>query len=325
MKTLYGYRNLKNKLRDPIVAIGIFDGIHVGHKRVIKKVLSPRDSARDRVVMTFSPHPENVLRPRKTPPRIMSLEHRLLIFRKMGLDAAIILRFSRHFASMSPEDFVRLVLIGGIGTRTVYVGHDFHFGRGKSGNIRRFRELGKKYGVEVRTVPPVKHRGRPVSSTWLRNLIKAGNIKRAEILLRRPVSVLGTVVSGDKRGKVLGVPTANVDPHQEVMPPPGVYAVKIDIDGRLCDGVLNIGFRPTFYGRRLKKRREPHIEAHVLGFDGDLYGRALEIFFITKLRRERKFKSEERLKKQIEKDIAAARKLLDNEKVLKKIKKYKYL
>ncbi|MFC1549206.1 bifunctional riboflavin kinase/FMN adenylyltransferase [Candidatus Omnitrophota bacterium] len=267
MKVLYGYRDLDKKLKDPIIAIGIFDGIHIGHKRVIKKVLSSREPGRDKVIVTFDPHPQTVLRPDKVPPRIMSLGHRLFIFEKMGLDAVIVIRFTDFIAMMPPEEFIKRV-IRGIGCRKVYVGENFHFGRGKSGNIGDLREIGKRYGIDVRTVPPVKLGRKAASSTWLRKLIRSGNIERAEKILRRPVSVLGTVVKGDARGKTMGRPTANIDPHQEVIPPPGVYAVKADISGKLYDGVLNIGFKPTFYGGRLKKRKEPHIEAHIIDYTG---------------------------------------------------------
>jgi riboflavin kinase/FMN adenylyltransferase len=324
MKILYGYRNLSSKLRDPIVAIGIFDGIHIGHKRVIKKVLSLREPGRDKVVVTFDPHPRTILEPQKKSPRIMSLEHRLYIFRKMGLDAAVVIQFTDFIASMTPEEFIKRVLKG-IGTNKVYVGSNFHFGRGKSGNIETFVKIGRNCGIDVKAVRTIKKRGKVVSSTWLRKLISAGNIKKAEVLLRRPVSVLGTVVGGDRRGKTLGVPTANIDPHQEVIPPPGVYAVKVDIGGQLFDGILNIGFKPTFYGRRLKRRKEPRIEVHIMGFEGNLYEQSIEIFFIKRLRREKKFKNEEMLRKQIEKDAGHAKEILASKKVLCKIKRYKYI
>ncbi|MFH1552396.1 MAG: bifunctional riboflavin kinase/FAD synthetase [Candidatus Omnitrophota bacterium] len=322
MKVLYGYRDLDEKLEDPIVAIGVFDGIHIGHKRVIKKVLNSRERGRDRAVVTFDPHPQTVLHPGKTPSRIMSLEHRLFIFEKMGLDATIVIRFTDFIAMMPPEEFVRRVLRG-IGARKVYVGDNFHFGRGKSGNIETFIQIGKDCGIDVRTVRPVTEKGKVVSSTWLRKLIMAGDIKKAQQLLSRPVSVLGTVVTGERRGGAFGVPTANIDPHHEVIPPPGVYAAKVDIDGKLFNGVLNIGFKPTFYGKRLKRRKEPHIEVHVIGFKGDLYGKSIEIFFVKRLRRERKFKSVDMLKSQIARDVVRAKKVLTAKDIVLKIKRYK--
>lgn len=324
MKVLHGYRDLGKNLKDPIVAIGIFDGIHIGHKRVIKKVLNSRDGGRDKVVMTFDPHPLTVLNPSKKPPRIMSLEHRLFIFEKMGIDAVVVLRFTDFLAMMPPEEFVNKV-IKGMGTRRIYVGGNFHFGRAQSGNINTLKEICKKYDIDVRIVPSIKQRGRTVSSTWLRQLIKKGNIKRAEILLRRPVSVYGHVVKGDERGKRLGIPTANIDPHHEVIPPPGVYAVKVDLEGSLYNGVLNIGFKPTYYGSKLKKRKEPYIEVHILNYSGDIYGHTMEIFFIKKLRREKKFKNDELLVRQIKGDIDKAERLLTSKRIIHRIRKYKNL
>jgi riboflavin kinase / FMN adenylyltransferase len=324
MKIFQGYRNI-SELRDPVAAIGIFDGMHIGHKRVVNRVLRAHGAGRDRVVVTFDPHPRNVLNPKKTLQRIMSLEHRLHILRKMGVDAAIVVHFSEHIARMSPEDFVRKIIVGGIGARTVYVGDNFHFGKQKRGSIKTFREIGKLCGVDVHSVRPIRKNNRIISSTWVRRLVSAGKLAEAEALLRRPVSVLGTVVGGDERGRTLGFPTANIDPHHEVIPPPGVYAVKLDINERIYDGVLNIGFKPTFYGRKLKKRKEPQIEVHVFDFKGNLYGLAPEIFFIEKLRSEKKFRSEEALKNQIQADEENARKFLSSPRISRKIKRYKYI
>ncbi|MFH1305635.1 MAG: riboflavin biosynthesis protein RibF [Candidatus Omnitrophota bacterium] len=322
MKILYGYRDLQKELRDPIVAIGVFDGIHIGHMRVINRVLSFRSPARDRAIVTFDPHPQEVLCSGRRPPRIMSLEHRLSIFEKMKLDAVIILRFTPFIAQMSPEEFVKRVL-GGIGTRTVYVGNNFYFGRGRRGNVNVFRKIGRAHGIDIKTVQPVKKKGKIVSSTWLRGLISKGKIDRARELLRRPVSVLGTVVRGDRRGSGFGVPTANIDPHHEVVPPPGVYAVKVDTGTGLFDGVLNIGFRPTFYGRKLRKRKEPWIEVHIINFRGNIYGHLLEIFFIKRLRREKKFRNEKALKLQIEADLRHTREVLEGNRAVRKIGKYR--
>lgn len=323
MKILYGYKNLRAKLKDTVAAIGIFDGIHIGHKRVIRKVLSAKKQDQNTVILTFDPHPRITLCPGKIPPRIMSLEHRLFIFEKMGIDAAVIIRFTDFIASMTPEEFIKKI-IRGIGAKKIYVGKDFHFGKAHRGNAEVFKKLGKDYGVEVCTVQPVKVGRRVVSSTWLRKLISCGKIQKAGTLLRRPVSILGKVVIGARRGKTIGIPTANIDPHQEVIPPPGVYAVKADVDGRFYDGVINIGFNPTFYGKRLKKRKEPQIEAHLIEFNGDLYDYFMEIFFIKKIRNEKTFKNEENLREQIEKDIEKAKIILDNGRILRRIKRYKY-
>ncbi len=323
MKILYGYKNAAGAIKDPVAAIGIFDGVHVGHKRIISKVLGPRNVPGDRIVITFDPHPQAVLSPEKTPPRIMSLDHRLSLLEKMGLDAVVVIRFSDFIAMMSPAEFVKSVL-GAVGARKIYVGSNFHFGRGRSGDVNILKDIAAKYGIDVRIVNPVKTGRRVVSSTWLRKLIRSGDLGKAELLLRRPVSVYGTVVKGDERGKSLGVPTANIDPHQEVIPPPGVYAVKVDADGRLYDGVLNIGFSPTFYGRSPHKREEPRIEVHIIGFEGDIYGKNVEIFFIKRLRREKRFRSERDLVARINKDIESAKKILSHKgRTLSRIHRYR--
>lgn len=316
MKIFHGYRDIKDKLNDPVVAIGMFDGVHLGHKKVLKKVLSHR--GRDRVVMTFDPHPQKVVSPDKTPPRIMSLEHRLRILERMGLDAAVVVNFTDFIAMMPPEEFVKRV-IHGIGARKVYVGDNFHFGRAQSGGTEDLKTIGKKYDIEVFAVEPVKVGRRVVSSTWLRELIRSGRLSMAEKLLRRPVTVMGTVVRGEERGRELGFPTANIDPHHEVMPPPGVYAVKINIEGKLHDGVVNVGFKPTFYGSKLRRRKEPYVEVHLIGYKGHLYGRDLEVFFVKKLRNEKKYRTTEALIRQIGKDIEKAHSLLERDDLIRKI------
>ena len=323
MKVLYGYRNVKSELKDPVIAIGMFDGIHLGHRKILRRVLASKKRGQKTAVVTFDPHPQTVLRPDDPRPRIMSLDHRMLILDKMGVDAVIVISFTEYISMMSPEDFIRKVVIGGIGAKKVYVGSNFHFGRGKTGNVKSLEKIGMENGVDVRIVDPVKQGSRIISSTWLRTLIRDGNLYKASKLLRRPVSVLGTVVRGEQRGRQLGVATANIDPHHEAIPKPGVYAVKVEFQKKLYNGVLNIGYKPTFYGRKLKYRKEPVIEVHLLNFEGDIYGHDLEIFFVGKLRNEKKFKNKEGLKRQITKDVAKADKMFSCNRTLAMIKRYK--
>jgi riboflavin kinase / FMN adenylyltransferase len=301
MKVLRGYKGAGRSLVKPVLAIGIFDGVHLGHRKVIEKMMASSGGG-DKTILTFDPHPETVLRPHADLPRIMSLEHRLKLFSEMGLDAAIVVKFSLHVAEMSPEDFIERVIMRGIGSERVFVGDNFYFGKGASANTDKFRKAGTERGIKVDVVKAVKKGGKIISSTRLRKLVSAGSLNEAEKLLGRPVSVLGTVVAGDGIGRAIGTPTANIDPHHEVIPPVGVYAVKVSLKGKHFPGVLNIGYKPTFYGRS-HKRKEPVIEAHILGFEGELYGRDIEILFITKLREEKRFSSSERLYQQIKKDI----------------------
>ncbi|MFH1837667.1 MAG: bifunctional riboflavin kinase/FAD synthetase [Candidatus Omnitrophota bacterium] len=321
MKVLYGYKNAQKVLKDPVLALGIFDGVHLGHKRVIKEMIGAAGGKRDKVIMTFDPHPRTVILSGKKASRIMSLEHRLSIFKRLGVDAVIVIGFTEFISNMRPEDFVKRVLKS-TGTRLLCIGKNFCFGKNRKGDSKLLGRIAEEQGIEVKTVIPVKHKGKVVSSTWLRELISDGNILKAESLLGRPVSVLGTVVKGDQRGKEMGVPTANIDPHQEVLPPSGVYAVMTFFDGSLFKGVLNIGFKPTFYGSSLKRRKEPRIEVNILGYEGDLYGREMEIFFIKKLRKEKKFKNARTLKKQIDRDILKTVKILSTDGHFKKIKEH---
>jgi len=309
VKVLYGYKGASKELRAPVMAIGVFDGVHKGHKKVLEGLLDDADKNGDKVVMTFDPHPRTVLCPGKTAPRIMSLEHRLSIFEKMGMDAVIVLHFTEAMAEMTAEDFVKNV-IRGTGAKKVYVGGNFYFGKGRKGDPYELIRMGEKYGIHVKKISPVTSGKKTVSSTWLRQLISSGKITTAGKLLERPVSVLGTVVKGDQRGRTLGAPTANIDPHQEVIPPPGVYAVMVDVGGTLRKGVLNVGFKPTFYGSHLKKREEPHIEVNLMGYKGDLYGTVLEIFFIKRLRSEKRFGSPQALSAQIQRDTTKAERIL---------------
>ncbi|HNX90634.1 MAG TPA: bifunctional riboflavin kinase/FAD synthetase [Candidatus Omnitrophota bacterium] len=320
MKVFYGYKNVC-QLKDPALAIGIFDGVHIGHKKIISKLIRCPGPGRDHVVMTFDPHPRSVLIPAKPLPRIMSLEHRLLILERLGVDVAVVVSFTEHIANMSPEDFVRQV-ISHIGARTVFVGSNFRFGSSKQGGIADLADIGEKYGITLKAVQPVRSRGKIVSSTWIRSLIAHGNLNEAAKLLRRPVSVLGTVVGGDERGRTLGFPTANIDPHQEVIPPPGVYAVKVCVHGKIHDGILNIGFNPTFYGPRQHRREEPSIEVNIFDFHGNLYGSRIEIFFLRYLRKERRFRDQRDLVSAIQKDIILARVILGDKRSLARINKY---
>ena len=318
MKVCYGYRNLAGKFKNPVVAIGVFDGVHKGHRRVLKKLVEVKGSGKEKVVVTFDPHPQTVLKTGRGVPRIMTLEHRMAIIEKLGIDAVVVIRFTDFVASLSPEEFVKRIIMT-IGAKEIFVGKNFYFGKKKSGNSNKLKKICKKNEIKVRTVSSVRKVGKVVSSTLIRKLISKGDLRGAEMLLMRPVSVYGTVIRGDARGQAFGVPTANLDPHHEVAPPSGVYAIKAEIDKKFYDGVLNIGFRPTFYGSKLSKREEPLIEVHLLDFKKDLYGQNVEVYFIKKLRNEKKFKEESLLVAQIKKDIQRAEKILKNKKALQKI------
>jgi riboflavin kinase/FMN adenylyltransferase len=315
------YRGLdsvaRGDLREPVAAtVGVFDGVHKGHRRILDELVRwAREGGGSSVVVTFDRHPREVLRGEK-PAAIQSLEHRLVLLERVGIDAAWILPFDRATASIEAEAFVRDFLVGRLGVKRVLLGADHRFGKDRRGDIALLERLGPRLGFEARGVPLEASQGsrtsETISSTAIRDAIREGRLEDAERLLGRPVSVLGEVVRGEARGRFLGFPTANLDLHHEARPPRGVYAclVALGEGGRppeegapLRLAVANIGRRPTFH----PEGGEDLVEVHLLDLDMDLYGRTLEVFFLMKLREERRFAGPHELAQQIRADIAETR------------------
>jgi riboflavin kinase/FMN adenylyltransferase len=309
MRIITNLKQLNRQFRRPVVTIGIFDGVHLGHKKILAAVR--QEAAREKgtsVVVTFNPHPKKVLNLIGVPPLLISLRHRLRLIEAEGIDAACVIDFSGAFASRRAHDFVKEVLVQKIGARCVITGEDFRFGRKKEGDAGLLKALGARHGFLVKTVPLFKIGQTPVSSTRIRRLITAGSLAAAARLLGRPVSVLGTVVRGSRLGRQIGYPTANIDPHHEAIPPEGVYAVYAICGRKRYKAILNIGRRPTFdRTKHLEPRTQnlepktqgPIIETHILGFAKKIYGKDIEVVFVKKLRPEKKFSSRDRLVKQI--------------------------
>jgi riboflavin kinase/FMN adenylyltransferase len=304
MKVLKGLNRLHCAAQSSVVTIGVFDGVHVGHRKVIRKTVErARALGLRSIVITFDPHPAKVLRRSCEAPSLISLEHRIRLIEAMSPDHTVVLKFTKALASLSPEAFAKNVLGAHAGAREVYVGDNFYFGKGGGAGAGELQRLGGRLGFKVSVVRAVKIGMHRISSSLIRKLVTGGQLSEAEKFLGRPVSVLGTVVSGANLARELGYPTANLNPHHEVIPPSGVYAVMVRYNGRLFKGVLNIGNRPTFYAPR---DREPAIEVHIFGFDKRIYGHDLEVFFIRKIRDEKKFSGKESLIKQIENDERSA-------------------
>lgn len=285
---------------------GNHDGVHLGHRALLeaaREEAAPRDLSV--TVLTFDPHPTQVLVPEKAPPLLTTLERRLELLRGLGADHVEVLRFDRARARQAPEDFVREVLVERLGARGVVVGPDFRFGRGAAGDARLLETMGPEHGFGVREVGPVQLEGAPVSSTRIRRALAAGDVALAGRLLGRVHDVDGTVIEGDRRGRTIGFPTANLDCDPVLLPEDGVYAVVGRPEGaaerRL--GVANLGVRPTFAAGR-------SVEVHFFDFDGDLYGTKVRLGFVARLRGERKFDGLEALKAQIDADARAAREVL---------------
>jgi len=296
-------------MRDAIGTIGVFDGVHIGHIYIIRKTVERAKKLGSKsVVVTFDPHPLKVLRSKSYVPTLISLEHRMRLISELGVDRVEVLKFTKPLSRLSPEKFVKDILIDKFGLKEIYVGENFYFGHNAQADPVALKRLGKRYGFQVRVIRPLKKYGRVVSSSLIRGLILKGEISKAAKFLGRPVSVLGTVVKGESRGRILGFPTANVNPHHEVVPPPGVYAVRVKFRKRILQGVLNIGLRPTFY--KDTKDLEPTIEVHILDFNKDIYNEDIEIFFVKKIRNELRFSERDDLMSQIKEDIRTARIIL---------------
>jgi riboflavin kinase/FMN adenylyltransferase len=292
---------------NPVLGLGNFDGLHRGHLKIIECV---RRGANDRgstaVLMTFDPHPPRVVRPDKAPPLLMTMAQKLEAIEQAGVHAAAVVRFTHELSRWDPETFVREVLVDWIRVTEVWVGSNFLFGRDRSGTFSMLRALGQRYGFKAEKIDPVRYKEFVVSSTRVRRLVSEGRVDEAAALLGHHYHVDGAVVEGAHRGHDLGFPTANLDTVNELLPPHGVYATMARIAGDTRPAVTNIGVRPTFGGGSATV-----IETHVLNFDQELYGAAMRLYFVQRLRDERPFEHVDALRAQIDADVRRARALFD--------------
>ncbi len=308
MQVVMGLEDLRGRLHKPVITIGNFDGVHLGHQALFAKAVErARALEGTALAVTFEPHPIRVLRPAVNLPLITPLDQKLELMAQSGLDLTLCLRFDQDFARLSADAFVDKLLVGRLGAVEVVVGYDFAFGHKGLGDLDLLRAKGEKWGFAVHVVGPVIVDDRPVSSTRVRQEVADGNMEGARRLLGRHYRVAGRVVAGHGRGgRLLGFPTANLRVSDELLPGPGVYAVMVELPGgRLLKGANNIGSNPTFDDNGLS------VETHLLDFDGDLYGQDIRLHFVERLRGEERFASAEELKAQIAKDIARAIAVLD--------------
>lgn len=298
-------KNIQKKFDNSVLTLGNFDGLHLGHQELIRMIIErARELGALSMVVTFRPHPLKVLAPEKCPPLISIYEEKISLFEKLGIDVLVKIPFTLEFSTMSPEDFVRDILCNTLGAREIFVGRNYRFGRGREGDIQKLRSLGEKYGFTVREIEQIAVDGEVISSTKIRTLLKQGDVEHAAKLLGRTYAITGIVVRGDGRGKGLGFPTANIAPKHTIIPPDGVYAVRLVVRERAYDGIANIGMRPTFNKKALA------IEVHVFDFNEDIYGEDISLCFIRKIREEKKFKGPEALVSQIRADIEVAKEIL---------------
>ena len=285
------------------VTVGSFDGVHLGHQAVLREIdRRARAAGRASVLVTFDPHPLEVVNPDAAPPLLTTGPERLEILALSPLDYVLLVRCDRHLASLAPEDFVRTVLLQRCALRELVIGHDHGFGRGRSGDVDTLRRLGQSEGFEVDVVPPVDFGGQHVSSSRIRRAVAGGDLATAAAMLGRRYGVVGRVGQGERRGRLLGVPTINLSElsPRKLLPPDSVYAVRVEWRGGSAGGMMNQGPRPTFQdGRRT-------LEAHIFDFDGDLYGEWVRIEWIKRLRDIERFGSVAQLQKQLEQDRTRA-------------------
>ena len=306
MQRLTLERGVPESLKGSIVALGNFDGFHLGHQAVVGRALARAfHERRPAIVATFNPHPVKFFKPDVPPFRLTSLDQRERLFAHAGADAMLVFRFDKGLATTSAEDFVAEILAGQIGAAGVVTGDDFTFGRGRKGNVDALIDLGANFGIAAEAVAPVLLDGIRISSGRIREALEAGDTGTATHLLSRDYAIEGVVQRGDARGRELGYPTANLELGDYQRPKYGIYAVRVTLDdGSEHPGVASLGVRPTFDPPR------ELLEAHVFGFDGDLYGRRIEVALHAFIREEKKFADVEALVAHMREDEAAARKLL---------------
>lgn len=303
MRIVRGLRSYPRESPPSAVALGVFDGVHLGHRAILGTAAArAAEAGLTSVVCTFDPHPAEVLQPGRAPGLITTLDERLDLIAESGLDAALVLDFTPELAAVEPEAFVKEVLAHHLRAREVVVGFNHRFGRGARGDAHLLESLGGRLGLRVHVVPPLAVDGVPVSSTEIRAALRRGDLPAAERLLGRPYSLGGVVQEGAGRGRTLGFPTANVRPDRPVLVPTGVYACRAAVvDGARYRAVVNIGVRPTFGESSVV------VEAHLLDVAPELYGRRLTLELVARLREERKFASADELRGQIARDVEAAR------------------
>jgi len=289
--------------RGSVIAIGTFDGIHLGHQRLLEfTIAKAKEKGAVAAALTFEPPPLKVLRPDVAPPRISTNQQRMDWFGAVGMEATVVLPFTKELAALEPGDFVSQILVRRLDVRAVVVGENFRFGHKHAGDVRLLRQLGMKYGFEVVVHEPVTLKGEVVSSTRIRKLVVEGDVRHAARLLGRAFALTGEVVSGTGRGRKFTFPTLNLKAEQELLPARGVYITRTVLDEEMSShrSVTNVGIRPTFNGSGLS------VETHLLDYSGNFSPKRIEVRFWRKLRDEKKFSGAEELKEQIAKDIAAA-------------------
>ncbi len=294
-----------------VVALGNFDGLHRGHAHIFSHARTlARKLGHTPLVFTFDPHPLKVLRGAGSVRLLQSVPQKLNTLSAWGFEEVVLFPFTHDFSMLTPEQFMRDILLDRLRVAGVVVGTLFNFGHDRKGDAPMLEEFGRAHGFPVIGVPPIRHKGHVISSTWIRKCIEDADLAEASELLGRPYSIDGTVVEGDHRGSALGFPTANIVASHDVLPPSGVYLTACLLQDTLHPALTNIGYRPTF-----GSSSQLLIETHLLDFSGDLYARDIELFFLARLRDEARYESATALTQQLEADRAAAREFFSRQRL----------
>lgn len=302
MEVVHGLDNLPESFKCGAIAIGFFDGVHWGHRAIFNQLLEVAHASQtNAIAFTFDRHPAELLAPEFAPPYITTLSQRIELINDVGVERILIADFDPGLAGLTPSDFLGCIVVGRLAAKHIVVGSNFRFGRDREGDVRYLKAAASTFGFELTVVPSVIIDGAPVSSTRIRLMISRGDVEEASRLLGRRFVLRGTVVPGDRVGRVLGFPTANIQTEpRQLLPAHGVYTVQTQIGGAVWNGLCYIGKRPTF-----RSQREV-VEVHLMGYSGDLYGRVLDITFLRRLRGEMVFETPEKLAQQIRSDLERA-------------------
>jgi riboflavin kinase / FMN adenylyltransferase len=304
MEIIIGIEQLKRPLNNPVVTLGNFDGVHLGHQSIFRKV---KEEARrikgEAVVITFEPHPLKVLSPQAFPPLLTPFRKKMMLIEKSGIETVLCIEFTPSFSQISPFDFIKNILIDKVKAKKVVVGYNYHFGRNQRGDVEILKQVCKRFQVDVEVMEPLRIGSTTVSSSKIRELIKEGEVEEASKLLGRNYPVIGKVVQGARRGQTLGFPTANLEISEDLHPKKGVYAVEVLWNQQLLNGLANVGMNPTFLSPQGKEEKSVSIEVYILNFHQNLYGEEIQISFKKRIRDETRFNSPAELIEQIKKDV----------------------
>ncbi len=303
MELIRGLHNLRPAHRGCAVTIGSFDGVHLGHQAVLGQLAARgTELGLPVTLVTFEPQPREYFYPEAAPPRLTRFREKLEVLRYCGVQRVVVLPFNSYLAGLTAAEFIQVILLDGLGVKHLVIGDDFRFGKARAGDFELLQQTGVRYGFPVVNMESYNVGDQRVSSTRIREALREGDLAMAESLLGRPYGMCGRIAHGDKRGRTIGFPTANIHLHRAVSPMEGVYAVEMSgIDNAPVAGVANVGNRPTVEGGRSL------LEVHLFDFDRDIYGAHVQVSFLKKLRNERRFDSLDALQQQIRLDAAGAR------------------